>query len=103
VLLRAGNVTTDEAPVATSKEPKLEPQTESPAAKSEKSEPEKHHGILIGRKELEVEFKELIDEVKNTEEGAFAPWSRQPLVGALIMPFTGAGLVAWLQYLANSR
>jgi hypothetical protein len=45
----------------------------------------------------------LIDEVKNTEEGAFAPWSRQPLVGALIMPFTGAGLVAWLQYLANSR
>ena len=103
VLLRAGNVTTDEAPVATSKEPKLEPQTESPEAKSEKSEPEKHHGILIGRKELEVEFKELIDEVKNTEEGAFAPWSRQPLVGALIMPFTGAGLVAWLQYLANSR
>jgi hypothetical protein len=59
--------------------------------------------VALQKSDLENGIKELINEIKGIEEGAFAPWSRQPLVGALIMPFTGAGLVAWLQYLATSH
>jgi hypothetical protein len=106
VLVRAGRIDTDEPKLfkADAKVSKAEPKAAEAEAKTAKAELEKDaNGNLIGRKELETELKELIEDVKSTEEGAFAPWSRQPLVGALIMPFTGAGLLALLQYLAASH
>jgi hypothetical protein len=43
----------------------------------------------------------LIRRIETNDEGAFAPLSQQPLVGALLMPFGGAGILALLEYLAT--
>jgi hypothetical protein len=39
--------------------------------------------------------------IENNEEGAFAPLSNQPIIGALAMPFGGASIMAVFEYLAT--
>ena len=41
--------------------------------------------------------------IENNEEGAFAPLSNQPVIGALAMPFGGASIMAVLEHLASRR
>jgi len=40
-----------------------------------------------------------VAEIKNTDIGIFAPITRQPVVSALLLPFSSAGISALLQYL----
>ncbi len=46
------------------------------------------------------EIRFLIAEIENYKQGAFAPLSHQPVVGALLMPFGGAGVLAVFEHLA---
>ena len=39
--------------------------------------------------------------IENNEEGAFAPLSNQPIIGALAMPFGGASIMAMVEYFAT--
>ena len=50
---------------------------------------------------LREQIKMLIDEIQHTRQGAFVSLSRHPVVGAIFMPFGGAGILALLEYLAT--
>ena len=52
-------------------------------------------------KNLVEQLRMLIKEIESCEEGAFAPITQQPVIKALMMPFSGAGMVALLNYLAG--
>jgi hypothetical protein len=39
-----------------------------------------------------------MEEVKKLDTGIFAPITRQPLVGALLLPFGSAGISALVQF-----
>lgn len=39
-----------------------------------------------------------MDDIKNLNEGAFAPWTRQPIVGAVLLPLITYG-GTWLLHL----
>ena len=41
----------------------------------------------------------MIDEIRSLERGAFAPWTRRPVVQAILIPFGGVGIVAILEVL----
>jgi len=43
----------------------------------------------------------LVDEVERLQRGAFAPWTRHPILKALLLPFGGIGLVTLLDLLAR--
>jgi hypothetical protein len=45
----------------------------------------------------------MIDDVERADEGAFAPLTRQPILGALAVMFGGAGISAVVQYLMGVR
>jgi hypothetical protein len=47
--------------------------------------------------------KLMIDDVERADEGAFAPLTRQPILGALAVMFGGAGISAVVQYLMGVR
>jgi hypothetical protein len=53
------------------------------------------------REALRDQIQLAIQEIESNEDGAFAPFSKHPIIGALLMPFGGAGLLAALEYLAN--
>jgi hypothetical protein len=40
-----------------------------------------------------------IKQIRTIQKGTFAPWSSHPLVGAILIPFGGSGLLALIQYL----
>jgi hypothetical protein len=46
-------------------------------------------------------LKEIIEEIETLSEGAFAPISKQPLIGALLLPSGGLGMLAVLEYVSN--
>jgi hypothetical protein len=48
----------------------------------------------------EKEIELMIKQIEALETGAFAPLSRQPIFGALLVTFGGAGILAVLNYLA---
>jgi hypothetical protein len=48
-------------------------------------------------------IEELIREIENYREGAFAPLHEQPLIGALLIPLGGSGSIALLEYLLAGR
>ncbi len=50
---------------------------------------------------LKGQIELMIREISATTEGAFAPVAEQPVFRAILMPFTGAGLLALLDYLAS--
>jgi hypothetical protein len=58
-------------------------------------------GANADEKTLE-QIRQVIQEIKENEEGAFAPISKHPIIAAVIMPFGGAGILALLEYLANT-
>jgi hypothetical protein len=39
--------------------------------------------------------------IENNDEGAFAPLSNQPIIGALAMPFGGASIMAAVEYFST--
>src|SRR5262249_36938841 len=49
---------------------------------------------------LADQIRALIQNIKDYEEGAFAPLSQHPVVAALAMPFGGAGILALLDFIA---
>lgn len=48
------------------------------------------------------QIRVLIDNIKNTREGAFSPIPEQPVVGALLLPFGGIGGLMILEYMVSS-
>jgi hypothetical protein len=48
-----------------------------------------------------AKIRTTIEQIKTIEKGTFAPWSKHPLVGAILIPFGGSGLMALVQYLAQ--
>ena len=47
------------------------------------------------------QLRMLIEEIEGLRRGAFAPWSRHPLVKALLLPFGGIGAVVLLDLLST--
>jgi hypothetical protein len=47
------------------------------------------------------QIKLLMERIRGTREGAFAPFSQQPAVQALLLPFGGYGGVQLIEYLIN--
>jgi hypothetical protein len=43
----------------------------------------------------------LMERIRNTQEGAFAPISQQPALQALLLPFGGLGGVQLIEYLMS--
>lgn len=54
-------------------------------------------------KMLAKQFPNLIDQVRNLRQGAFAPFFEQPLVRAILVPLGGAGGIQLLEFLAFAR
>ena len=50
---------------------------------------------------LPEQIRLLIQGVESFEEGAFVPLSKHPVIGALAIPFGGAGILAVLDYLTS--
>ena len=58
----------------------------------------------MGRRDqmqLVRQIRELVKDVEERTDGAFAPISQQPVIKAVLMPFGGAGILSLLQYLAE--
>ena len=47
------------------------------------------------------QIKILMERIRNTREGAFAPFAQQPALQALLLPFGGYGSVQLIEYLAQ--
>ena len=47
------------------------------------------------------QIKLLMERIRNTREGAFAPFTQQPALQALLLPFGGYGGVQLVEYLIN--
>ncbi len=47
------------------------------------------------------QIRETMEEIQSLKEGAFAPLPLHPAVGAALLPFGGAGVVALLEYLVS--
>ena len=43
-----------------------------------------------------------IDQIRAVDEGAFAPWSSQPFIRAILVPFGGTGIITLIQYLFST-
>ena len=54
-----------------------------------------------GEKKRAKQIELTIDEIDAIEEGAFAPLSKHPIIGALLMPLGGAGVLTLLNFLAG--
>jgi hypothetical protein len=52
-------------------------------------------------KGLADQLRMMIEQIEQTEQGAFAPVARHPVLAAVFMPFGGAGILALLEYLAT--
>jgi len=46
------------------------------------------------------QLRATIKEVESIDEGAFAPLSQHPLIGAILMPSGGVGVLSLLEYFA---
>jgi hypothetical protein len=46
------------------------------------------------------QLKQLLDRIENLRDGAFAPFSQQPLLKALLLPFATLGGTSLLEYMA---
>ena len=56
----------------------------------------------LGRPAITVEqIQVLMERIRNTQEGAFAPLSQQPALQALLLPFGGLGGVQLIEYLMS--
>jgi hypothetical protein len=53
--------------------------------------------VPISAKQIEL----LMERIRNTREGAFARFSQQPALQALLLPFGGYGGVQLVEYLIN--
>lgn len=42
-----------------------------------------------------------MEEIKNVRTGAFSPWSRNPVLHALVLPFGGVGALALIDTLVQ--
>jgi hypothetical protein len=51
--------------------------------------------------DLPEQIRLLIHEIESYDEGAFVPLSKHPVIGALAIPFGGAGILAVLDYLTS--
>lgn len=49
-----------------------------------------------------AQLRMLIEEIEGLRRGAFAPWSKHPLVKALLLPFGGIGAVVLLDLLSTA-
>jgi hypothetical protein len=69
----------------------------SPAASNAQTPPPS----VRGSPKLADQLRVLIRSIEDCEEGAFCPLARQPVIGALAMPFGGAGILGLLDVLAR--
>jgi hypothetical protein len=59
-----------------------------------------HPGTIPAQRPISVEqIKILMERIRSTREGAFAPFSQQPALHALLLPFGGYGSVQLIEYL----
>ncbi len=49
------------------------------------------------------QIKHFLTEIRDCEEGAFAPIAKNPVVGAVLVPFGGAGVLAVLEFITHLR
>lgn len=49
----------------------------------------------------EKQLQALIAEIKSNQRGAFAPWTANPLLGSLLLPFGGAGASGLLDFFVH--
>jgi hypothetical protein len=54
-------------------------------------------GLPITAEQIQL----LMERIRNTKEGAFAPLSQQPALQALLLPFGGLGGVQLIEYLMS--
>jgi hypothetical protein len=47
--------------------------------------------IIASKGDAADRLGKLLDEVKNLNDGAFAPWTSQPVVGAVLLPLLTYG------------
>ena len=47
------------------------------------------------------EIERMVELIEQTQEGAFLPFTRHPLFGAIALPTGGTGLVFLVEYLAT--
>ncbi|HEY6169534.1 MAG TPA: hypothetical protein VI454_15945 [Verrucomicrobiae bacterium] len=50
-----------------------------------------------------AQLRAFIIEIEEIREGAFAPLSQHPLIGAILMPFGGAGVMALIEQFASAH
>ena len=52
-----------------------------------------------GDKQSAETIQFTVEQIKAVNEGAFAPWSEQPFIRAVLVPFGGTGILTLIQYL----
>lgn len=58
--------------------------------------------LSLGREEQKRRIEEVIEKIKNNHEGAFLPFYKYPILGALAVPAGGTGLLYLIDYLVQS-
>lgn len=58
-------------------------------------------GVAASSKEKQSLIERMAALIEDTQEGAFLPFTRHPLFGAIALPTGGTGLVFLLEYLAT--
>jgi hypothetical protein len=69
--------------------------------------PDRVNGVAAGQSQLKdppisaEQIKLLMERIRNTREGVFAPVTEQPALRALLLPFGGFGGAQLIEYLIN--
>ena len=58
-------------------------------------------GEVVFKKEKREQVERIVALIEDYQEGAFLPFTRHPLFGAIALPTGGTGLVFLLEYLAT--
>ena len=58
-------------------------------------------GEVVFKKEKREQVERMVALIEDYQEGAFLPFTRHPLFGAIALPTGGTGLVFLLEYLAT--
>ena len=58
-------------------------------------------GVQVDRKSLRETLKMLIAEIEHERRGAFSPFSQNPAMQAVLLPFSGLGLLQLIEQFAT--
>lgn len=61
-----------------------------------------HLSRSLSREEQKRQIDQVIQKIKNNQEGAFMPFAKYPVLGALALPAGGTGLLYLIDYLVQS-